>query len=221
MLDYSSALQELKKRYTKGQVSALIGSGFSKNVSSLFPLWNELLKDIVDELYCEDYRCKSRFQRKRQKRIREKQLRQIIQNDGYLNIIERYIAKKGFREAIEVYIEDHIPKVNLKNNSLIFKGGTVQLTDEDWQVHSQLLSGNWKNIYTTNYDSLLESAVTRDGKSWRTVKSAQDLAAKEISALAVERTILTAKAVLAQKLDAHAQDELIEASIKNLSESKF
>lgn len=47
MFGYLEALDELKKRYTEGRVSALIGSGFSKNISSFFPLCDQLLADIV------------------------------------------------------------------------------------------------------------------------------------------------------------------------------
>ena len=92
------------------------------------------------------------------------------------------------------------------------------------QEASEILARSEREINLLRKDQMtkLENDMNRREKEAKArVKSAQDLAAKEISALAVERTILTAKAVLAQKLDAHAQDELIEASIKNLSESKF
>ena len=176
MLDDSKALLELKSRYVSGKVSALIGSGFSKNVSAVFPLWDELLKDIVDELYFSNLNFKNRFQKKQQKLFKKKQFKQIIQKVGYLNIIDQYISHKGFREAIEVYIEDHLPRIDLNENKLIFKNESVQLNNENWTAHALLLSGNWKNIYTTNYDCLLENAAVREGKSWKTVKSAQQLA---------------------------------------------
>ena len=40
-------LEELREAYENEQVSALIGSGFSKNASKSFPLWSDLLADIV------------------------------------------------------------------------------------------------------------------------------------------------------------------------------
>ena len=176
MLDDSKALLELKSRYVSGKVSALIGSGFSKNVSAVFPLWDELLKDIVDELYFSNLNFKNRSQKKQQKLFKKKQFKQIIQIVGYLNIIDQYISHKGFREAIEVYIEDHLPRIDLDENKLIFKDESIQLNKESWSAHALLLSGNWRNIYTTNYDCLLENAAVGEGKSWKTVKSAQQLA---------------------------------------------
>ena len=44
-------LKELKKDYDRGLVSALIGAGFSKNVSSLYLDWNSLLEDLIDDLF--------------------------------------------------------------------------------------------------------------------------------------------------------------------------
>lgn len=59
----------------------------------------------------------------------------------------------------------------------------------------------------------------RDAKA--RVKSAQDQAAKEIANKTAERTIQTVRTVLSRKLDAKAQDQLIEDSIKRLSASKL
>lgn len=44
-------LVELKECYDNGQVSALVGAGFSKNVSNLFLSWEELLHDMISNLY--------------------------------------------------------------------------------------------------------------------------------------------------------------------------
>lgn len=44
-------LEELKEYYNDGYVSALIGAGFSKNVSDSFLGWGELIHDMVGELY--------------------------------------------------------------------------------------------------------------------------------------------------------------------------
>ena len=42
-------LKALKKDYDNGLVSALIGAGFSKNVSSLYLDWTSLLEDLIDD----------------------------------------------------------------------------------------------------------------------------------------------------------------------------
>lgn len=49
--NYKEALEELRNRYKDGKVSAFIGAGFSKNVYKGYPSWDELLFDMVCELY--------------------------------------------------------------------------------------------------------------------------------------------------------------------------
>jgi|LSQX01.2.fsa_nt_gb hypothetical protein len=58
-------LSDLKKAYCEGKLSALIGSGFSKNAHPSFPNWYELLKPIVIDFYSEEYeRALSRIKSK-------------------------------------------------------------------------------------------------------------------------------------------------------------
>ena len=47
-------LLKLKEDYNNNLISALIGAGFSKNISSSFPNWSELLHDMIDDLYSVD-----------------------------------------------------------------------------------------------------------------------------------------------------------------------
>ena len=44
-------LRSLKGDYDKGLVSALIGAGFSRNVSDLYMDWNTLLEDLINDLF--------------------------------------------------------------------------------------------------------------------------------------------------------------------------
>ena len=44
-------LKELKQKLESKQMSALIGAGFSMNVSEIFPSWSDLLYDMVYFLY--------------------------------------------------------------------------------------------------------------------------------------------------------------------------
>ena len=48
---FESVLNEIRKRHTNSEISALVGAGFSRNVDAKFPLWEELLTDMVEELY--------------------------------------------------------------------------------------------------------------------------------------------------------------------------
>ena len=49
-------LEDLKENYDKGLVSALVGAGFSKNVSDSFLGWGELLHDMVGEVYAIEFK---------------------------------------------------------------------------------------------------------------------------------------------------------------------
>lgn len=44
-------MKNILDSYDKGLVSALVGAGFSKNVSNLFWGWGELLQDMIGVLY--------------------------------------------------------------------------------------------------------------------------------------------------------------------------
>ena len=156
-------LEELKVAYDNGQVSALVGSGFSKNVSTMFPLWSDLLLDAITELYSDEMESLVERQIVLGEPIdvaREKAVKVIIDRIGSLEIVSEYIRRKGYgHEAIDCYIESHIPSVYDKDDHLYIRD--CRLTDEDLIAHKLFLEcSKWNNIYTTNYDQLLEK--TRD-----------------------------------------------------------
>lgn len=49
--DSIKELEKLKEKLDTGQKSVIIGAGFSRNASDLFPLWTDLLEDMVLDLY--------------------------------------------------------------------------------------------------------------------------------------------------------------------------
>ena len=49
--DNEKVIKELKKLLLEKKLSVIIGAGFSKNASSLFLNWKELLKDMIVEMY--------------------------------------------------------------------------------------------------------------------------------------------------------------------------
>ena len=113
---FESVLDEIRKRHTNSEISALVGAGFSRNVDRDFPLWNDLLTDMVEELY--EYELKADFNNEKHQNIKKKhnynefkkdKVKAILHRDGYLNIVSKYIENKGFREAVENYIEERIP----------------------------------------------------------------------------------------------------------------
>lgn len=49
-----SILRNLASDYSEGKISALVGAGFSKNVSLSYLNWNELLIDMYKDVYSEE-----------------------------------------------------------------------------------------------------------------------------------------------------------------------
>lgn len=158
-IDSREALQELKNRYEHDKVSLLLGAGFSKNAWSPFPSWDELLKDMISEMYG--------------KRASK---RRLIAEKGYLGIVSDYARFKGMREAVESYIENHIPFADGNQCALHFANdSSIQLKEEDLDIHKKLLSSRWNRIYTTNYDNLLEYVAEKNNLRWSVVTSADNL----------------------------------------------
>ena len=156
-------LEELRVAYENEQVSALVGSGFSKNASEMFPLWSDLLADIIDDLYSDEVGCvvsKHVAQGVSIDDARKMAVKTIIDKIGSLEIVSEYIKRKGYgHESIDCYIESHVPTVYDKDDNLYV--GDYRLTDNDLMAHKLFLEcSKWNNIYTTNYDQILEK--TRD-----------------------------------------------------------
>ncbi len=185
MTHYKAALEELKSRYHNGEVSALIGAGFSKNVFQAFPDWNALLYDMVIELFeleIEDaYGVHLNSSPPEGTMPREAfdklQVTRLIGMHGYLGIVTLYIKKHGFRESVDLYIEERIPYLDLNEKKIRLKGDEHAIEDNDLAVHQCLLRlGKINTIYTTNYDNILEEVASREENSdWQAVTSSYDL----------------------------------------------
>ena len=121
-------LNELKKDYDRGLVSALIGAGFSKNVSSLYLDWNSLLEDLIDDLFKLEinqyisnysYCTVGKNLEVEKKKRKEEFIGNLLNKYGYLGIVSKYIGQKGYREVIEDYIEERTPYVKKNDNGTI------------------------------------------------------------------------------------------------------
>ncbi len=132
-------LSEIRRHIEDGSLSFIVGAGFSKNISPKFPLWDELLDDLLKEMYPG---CDAR------NKIAEK---------GYLGIASEYVRRKGFHEAIDLYIEDHMPYLRSVNGGygLILKGEVID-SSPFLDCHRKLLGLGTKNIFTFNYDNTLD-----------------------------------------------------------------
>lgn len=104
----------------------MVGSGFSKNVWYEFPLWDQLLTDMTQELY-------------------KLEAKEAIRKYGYLRIVSEYIKLKGMRESIEDYIEHRIPYMEKGQFLLKFVGrDSIPVNKSDFELHKQLLSSRWE-----------------------------------------------------------------------------
>lgn len=170
-------LKELKEQHDKLTVSVLVGAGFSKNAINQYPGWDELLRDLVVDVY--GRQIEERYRQYKsgngpyyytEELFREKEIKNIIHDVGYLDLVSKYIKDKGYREAIDVYIEDHMPYVEEANGEFkVTNMPDIPFNASNLDVHKELLLCKWKHIYTTNYDNLLELANDIHGMDYRKV----------------------------------------------------
>ena len=118
-MEQKEILNSLVLDYNEGKLSALVGAGFSKNVSPLYLSWNELLVDMYKKVYSEEiekfYQNYLHFNKggttimPSDKEIKEEYVKSRLKNEDLLGLVSKYIRKCGFREAVDVYIEKHTP----------------------------------------------------------------------------------------------------------------
>lgn len=126
-------------------MSFIIGAGFSKNISDKYLSWQELLDDMINEMYSNEMS------------VFDLDKWGIINKYGYLGIASEYIRRKGYHEAIDVYIEQRTPVLIEKEDVAydLILGNELE-ENVDVSLHRRLLDMKVKNIYTFNYDNALE-----------------------------------------------------------------
>ncbi|WP_375587779.1 SIR2 family protein [Flagellimonas aurea] len=163
-------LNELRIKLENREMSVLIGSGFSKNVDmQLFPSWGGLLYDMIYQLYQNEidtawqrYSKSNGPTASSKESFYDNQIKYYSESIGYLKIVTKYIERKGIRESITAYIEERIPRISKEKGRLYLNlnnGDRKELTQEMLSQHRTLVNLPWNNIYTTNYDELLEISV--------------------------------------------------------------
>ncbi|MGE9310426.1 SIR2 family protein [Niabella sp. CJ426] len=157
-------LQALRNKLANRKMSLLVGAGFSKNVSAKFPDWIQLLQDLVYELYEDEIesRLKKDLPEGERAQALRLQTQKMIEKVGYLKVVSEYISRKGYEEAIVTYIEKRTP-IEKGNDGLYYlindDDTRILLSDDMLNLHRTLLSFPWNNVFTTNYDPLLEASV--------------------------------------------------------------
>lgn len=133
--------QRLKEPRKYGDVSLMIGAGFSKNgqskgmASMQPPNWSELAEKMYEELYPEPLEVQEKEEWNKQR---------IIKTSGknVTRLADEYIANFD-RNKINNLIEQSIA------DEMFIPG----------ELHKRLLKLHWSDIFTTNYDTLLEQTV--------------------------------------------------------------
>jgi hypothetical protein len=162
MIDYIQEIKNLRSKLAGGLMSVLVGSGFSKNAHRSFPDWREMIFDMADELYGVEIgqHCPENISKEDLSKWVKDSIFHRIQREGYLQVVSAYIRLKGMEEAVVSYIEERTPIIQEgKEFYLLADGKKELLTQEHLKLHSLLVGLPWNNIYTTNYDPLLECSV--------------------------------------------------------------
>lgn len=199
-------LGDIRTYVEKETLSFIIGAGFSKNISQDFPLWRDLLTPLVLELYPE---CNTK-----NRMTQESRINQLIAEKTYLGIASEYVRRKGYHEAIDLYIEQHMPYLSLRENGgydLMMNGGVID-PNPSIECHTKLLALNAKHIFTFNYDNTLD--ILADVESSRRLLDQKNQA--------LEQTLLYQDLLEKYKLEyigfSNTPEETEDTSSKELSE---
>lgn len=184
-----TALEQLRQDYKQGIMSALVGAGFSLNVSNHYLTWNGLLYDMVFEKHksqiekaYEEYIKKNHIiiGSKSQKDFCFDKVSELIKEKGALPLASQYVLEHdNMHESIDAYIEEHIPYAKIGNEGihLFKKDKEIDKCDVDClKLHKLLLQcGGFRNYFTTNYDNLLEVSIDREKRPITVIKRGKDL----------------------------------------------
>ena len=147
-------LQKYLWKWPDSRASVMVGAGLSLNskpspgVSTTFPTWSELAHAMFDEIYPTQSN-----ETTEQKTERERQ----FNSSNPLRLASEYEAAFE-RRKLESFLLRKIP-------------------DSDHQpgnIHTLLLQLPWKDVFTTNYDTLLERTGV-SGRAYQTVTTPKDL----------------------------------------------
>jgi hypothetical protein len=138
-----SNLEQLRKRLWEGKeygrAAVMVGAGFSRNAepkarnAPRYPLWNELAGRLYEELYGSGADSGEEYQRDKLR---------MTSGGGVLKLAQEYKTWFG-RERLNKALLDIIPYRAYRPGSL----------------HRLLLVLPWSDVFTTNYDTLLEEAL--------------------------------------------------------------
>lgn len=182
----TEAIDVFKQRLNDNQMNLLVGAGVSMCASKLFKSWNGLLQDMVAYLYREELRgmglkiseykkdyCHYRITGKGKDNI----INGIIEREGVLAIPSQFVQRKGMREALEVYVETHTPKIDIVKGTIELFGKKEKVDfARNFNFIRTMLNSDFNLIFTTNYDHLLETV----GEKTKTCVKASELSLRNL-----------------------------------------
>jgi SIR2-like domain len=155
-----------------GRATAMIGAGFSRNAqprsegNRKFPLWRDIVRPLIDELLPPCLQCPRSDPCPEQRPpgcLLGGRRRELFEDaagaSGMMALGDKFQAQKGsarLRAALETAVpdEDYAPGL----------------------AHQLLVRLPWADIFTTNWDSLLERAVDTYDRSYDTVVTVEQIA---------------------------------------------
>ena len=147
-----------------GRAAVMVGSGFSRNarrtsaVADTFPGWEDVAKALVERLYprCKTCTCAQGSARPdcRVAEKRHRRMASVRESSGALKLGEMYQAVYG-RSALESVLTAIVPNSQ----------------HEPGELHHRLMALPWSDVFTTNWDTLLETAIDAYDRSYAVVYS--------------------------------------------------
>jgi len=153
-LNHILQLQKDLWRWPKSRSAVMVGAGFSLNskplpgVTSSFPTWNRLVRKMFDELYPLEPSVTEQERKYRDEKF---------QSENYLRLASKYEAAFGYAR-----LDTLIRNLNPDNDHL------------PGLLHEKLLELPWNDVFTTNYDTLLERTKILD-RTYHTVAHPSEL----------------------------------------------
>lgn len=156
--DKPTILEDIKRYIENGEMSFLIGAGFSRNVNKeAYPLWGDLLEDAAWNLFGDGGKAT--------KAKKQKVLNKVEKEIGYLGLASVMVKKAGYHEVIDTYIESKTPFLKtIEGKPTLFVAGKERSDAVHSECHELLKKLNIQNIYTFNYDNALEYFLGDDAR---------------------------------------------------------
>lgn len=153
----SELLDQIKQYIEDGEMSFLIGAGFSRNVNKdAYPMWGGLLKDAIWNMFGSGKRTEQK----------EKEVMAKVEKEyGYLGFASLLVRKAGYHEAIDTYIESKTPYIRtVSGKPVLLLNGKPLRYAVNQDCHLLLKNLDIQNIYTFNYDNALEFFMGEEAK---------------------------------------------------------